>query len=784
LYNQWAEFQAAESAPSGGYMIQRIQLVRNIGQFDSVSSAANLPLARLTIVYAENGRGKTTLAAILRSLAGGDPVPIAERKRLAAAHPPHVVLDCAGGPQAIFQNNAWNRQLDNIAVFDDQFVDENVCSGLAVDPQHRQNLHELILGAQGVALNRTLQACVQRIEQHNTALRNMAAAIPLSERGPYSVDDFCELPAQTDIDTRIQAAEREVQAVGEKEPIRTALPFDEISLPEFNVTAIEALLQRDLTALDSSAADRVQAHLSSLAQGAEAWVAAGMRFVPQGQSGTCPFCAQDLGLSPVINHYRAYFSQAYADLKQAVADTLAEVNRLHGGEAHAAFERAVRVCGDRRQFWSRFCDVAEVALNTLEITRSWRQALDAVTAVLQAKQAAPLERMALSAEVTEKIAVFDRHRQVVAAINQGLQQANDLIRAVKERAAGGDPVALAANVARLKAVKARHESGTAAICQDYLDEKAAKSVTEAQRDQARTLLERYRAGVFPQFETAINEYLRRFNAGFRLDKVAAANTRAGSACNYCIIINDLPVAVDGAIPVAGEPTFRSTLSSGDRNALALAFFFASLDMDQAPDLIGKVVVIDDPISSLDEHRSLTTVQEIRGLAGRVAQVIVLSHNKPFLCRIWEHAPTDIRTALEVARDAVGSTIRAWDVNQDCVTEHDRRHALFCGYLENNTPDNRKVAESIRPHLEAFLRIACPECFPPGKLLGPFHNLCQLRVGTAQQILDAVDLRELHDLNEYAKQFHHDTNPAWQTMAINDTELVGFVQRTLEFARRR
>jgi wobble nucleotide-excising tRNase len=298
------------------------------------------------------------------------------------------------------------------------------------------------------------------------------------------------------------------------------------------------------------------------------------------------------------------------------------------------------------------------------------------------------------------------------------------------------------------------------------------------------LLERYRAGVFPQFETAINEYLRRFNAGFRLDKVAAANTRAGSACNYCIIINDLPVAVDGAIPVAGEPTFRSTLSSGDRNALALAFFFASLDMDQAPDLIGKVVVIDDPISSLDEHRSLTTVQEIRGLAGRVAQVIVLSHNKPFLCRIWEHAPTDIRTALEVARDAVGSTIRAWDVNQDCVTEHDRRHALFCGYLENNTPDNRKVAESIRPHLEAFLRIACPECFPPGKLLGPFHNLCQLRVGTAQQILDAVDLRELHDLNEYAKQFHHDTNPAWQTMAINDTELVGFVQRTLEFARRR
>lgn len=105
-------------------MIDRIGLIRNIGQFDSVSSGANIPLARLTVVYAENGRGKTTLAAVLRSLATGDPVPIAERRRLAAQHPPHVVLDCDGGPPAaMFQNNAWNRTVPNLVVFDDIFVE-------------------------------------------------------------------------------------------------------------------------------------------------------------------------------------------------------------------------------------------------------------------------------------------------------------------------------------------------------------------------------------------------------------------------------------------------------------------------------------------------------------------------------------------------------------------------------------------------------------------------------------------------------------------------------------
>ncbi len=160
-------------------MINRLQLLRNIGQFDSVNAAANIPLARLTLVYSENGRGKTTLAAVLRSLATGDPMPIVERRRLAAQHPPHVVLDCGGGPPAaVFENNAWNRTLTDLVVFDDVFIDENVHSGLAVQAHHRQNLHELILGAQAVALSRQLQELVERIENHNRELRAKGARHP------------------------------------------------------------------------------------------------------------------------------------------------------------------------------------------------------------------------------------------------------------------------------------------------------------------------------------------------------------------------------------------------------------------------------------------------------------------------------------------------------------------------------------------------------------------------------------------------------------------------------
>ena len=650
-------------------MINSIQLLRNIGLFDSVSAAANIPLARLTLVYAENGRGKTTLAAILRSLATGDPIPIAERRRLAAQHPPHVVLDCDGGPPpAMFQNNAWNRTLSNLAVFDDAFVDQNVYSGLAVEAGHRQNLHELILGAQAVALNQQLQQLIRRIEEHNAALRERAAAIPPAERDGLSADDFCALPARREIDTAIEATERNLAAARERDPVRITALFEALSLPAFDIVAIDRILWEDLPSLDAAAAAQVQVHLAGLGPDGETWVSEGMRRVQQPAAGmarvNCPFCAQDLTGSPVINHYRAYFSAAYADLKRRVSDAIAANNRTHGNDLPAAFERSVRVAVERRQFWSRFCDVPEIAIETAAIVRDWRSAREAVSAALAGKQAAPLERMTLAQEARDAVAAYEAHRQEIAELSSALQRANAAIRVTKEQAAAGNPAAIAADLSRLKAVKARHSVTIAALCDNYLEEKAAKTATEQQRDQTRATLDQYRTAVFAGYETAVNLYLQRFNAGFRLDSVTYAQTRGGPACTYNVVINNTAVAV-GATAPPGEPSFRNTLSSGDRNTLALTFFFASLDQD--PSLGNKTVAIDDPISSLDDHRSLTTVQEIRRLAERAGQVVVLSHNRPFLCRIWEGTDHTIRAALQVARDGAGSTMRSWNVDQDCVT---------------------------------------------------------------------------------------------------------------------
>jgi hypothetical protein len=190
-----------------------------------------------------NSRGKTTLAAIFRSFASGDAKLITERRRLSATQTPHVVLN-AGIPY-IFQNGQWSSLYPDLVVFDDAFVAENVCSGVEIGAEHRQNLHELILGAQGVTLNATLQGHVAKIEQHNSALKTKADAIPSTQLGSLTVDAFCALKAKADVAALIQQAERSLAAAGRTPSAYALTPSTHWSaLPNSTVWILNAIFAR------------------------------------------------------------------------------------------------------------------------------------------------------------------------------------------------------------------------------------------------------------------------------------------------------------------------------------------------------------------------------------------------------------------------------------------------------------------------------------------------------------------------------------------------------------
>jgi len=759
-------------------MIEAIQLIRNIGTFDNVSSAQQ-KFEKATVIYAENGRGKTTISNILRSLGNNEPDYIEERKRLGATSTPHVVIQA--GQSYLYQNGSWSTHNPNIVVFDDNFVAENICSGIQLDPRHRQNLHELVIGSQGVSLNRILQGKIAEIEKHNNGIRIISASIKGLIPNGITIDKFIALEEIEDLSVKIAEVEKQIKAVNQNDPIQKTPLFGDISIPEFNIDKIQEILGKGLGNLQSEAIASIQEHLKSLIPNSEKWIDEGVDILNQTDGENCPFCTQPLEGVDLIKSYQLYFSDEYSALKEEIIDLEKKISNENRTEVFTALERDLSGITKRLEFWGNYTDVPDIELGSIELIKAWKPIYEGILNKLRVKAKAPLEIFSLEEELVEGIKDYHKKREELINSVGGTKELNESIKVVKEKAKVGDLSALKNDLSNLLLVKKRYDADAITKCKEYTDAKEAKAKTEKERNEARENLDTYRNTIFPTYETSINSYLQKFNAGFRLQQMTSNNSRTGSSCNYNVLINNVEVSISSQNQ--GEPSFRSTLSAGDRNTLALAFFFSSLDLDQNKQ--NKVVVIDDPMSSLDAHRSLTTIQEIKKLIADVSQAIILSHSKPFLINLWQGLTVANKSALKIGRIADGSDIQDWDVSRDSITEHDKRYELIHNYLANPTGQNeRDVAIALRPTLESYSRVCYPLDFPPGSLLGKFiESKLKPSENTPNQLMPTATRVYLRELLDYANRFHHDTNPTYQTEIINDQELSGFAQGVVDFIRK-
>lgn len=78
-------------------MIQKIEKIKNIGNYEDYVASGDVTLKRMNLIYAENGAGKTTLARILHSMSVNNPVVISQRKRIGAITTPEVCIKDESG---------------------------------------------------------------------------------------------------------------------------------------------------------------------------------------------------------------------------------------------------------------------------------------------------------------------------------------------------------------------------------------------------------------------------------------------------------------------------------------------------------------------------------------------------------------------------------------------------------------------------------------------------------------------------------------------------------------
>lgn len=774
-------------------MLETIKFLGNIGVFESVGSGATVPLGPLTLIYAENGRGKTTLAAVLRSLATGEDTPISERHRLGADKPPKAVIGLQDGAKAVFGEDGWNvDQLGTLRIFDDQFVATNVCSGLEVHSAHRQGLHKLILGEHGFELNRTIQLAARQIDRHHADLGKCADAIrsvlppdiAASLSSPQTVEVFCALPHQDDVEDALEEQRQLLATADGAAEIRRRTALEELALPAFDPEALSQLLQRNLDDLDADAARRTKEHVDRLGRGGEQWLNQGVAYVVADSVPViCPFCGQNLDGSSVFEHYRRYFGDEYRNLRDAVSRYSRELSTEHSNEVQIEFERRVARVTEGTQFWSRFCEVGQVQIDAPTVVAAWSNARDKIVARLDAKAAAPLEALELGEEALDAVARYMSLRRACLATNSIIKEANQEIEAVKEKAEVISRATVQAQIDSLTRTKVRQSATVADACDAYNAESEALTKTRAQQATAKDQLEEYRKAVFTEAQQRLNARLERFGTGFRISNFESRDTRGGPTSTYALEVVGESVPVRSEDTPAGEHSFGNTLSAGDRNSLALAFFLDSVERHEGQsDLI---VVFDDPVSSLDDHRLTRTVETICGLLDEVKQVVVLSHSSRFLGAIWHNVKPVHResaSTIQIAHHGDGSSLRGWNIEDTLREEHDRRHQQFVKFRDSGEGDALEIARDLRDHVERFLRVAFPGEFPPEDQLKDFMGRCTQALKTDSPILLQSRLVELQQIVRYANKFHHDAKGQPRPPEINRTELRGYTKQVLAFAR--
>jgi len=758
-------------------MLEKIVQIKSIGRFRDYAANGDVTFRKLTLVYAENGRGKTTLCAILRSLQSGQPEFIAERKTLGVAGAPfvHIRLNSANYQ---FTNGAWTVTHPDILIFDPVFVNDNVYSGDYVEHEHKKNLYRVIVGTEGVRLAREIEDLDRQIRDANTDLRIKRDALYRHVPTGLTLEAYLQWQPVADIEEQIRRKTEELdarqRAAAKAGEIQAKGLFVKVQLPS-PPSDFSTVLAKQLTDIVADAEAKVRQQIAQHQMGhqGEPWLSQGLGYV---KDDRCPFCGQGVRANDLIAAYRSHFSAAYADLKQEVARLAQRVNKAIGEASLSSVQQAIAGNAALVEFWRQFITVDLPVISFPDIQQKYATLREKCLALAKRKQDSPTGAVTPDAEFTAALEEVDALRTAVATYNAAVDTANARVNEQKAAARSqADITALMNELAQLEARKKRFEPEVAGACQAYQDAAAAKTRLEAAKNTARQQLDQHCQDLLRTYERSINDYLDQFNAGFRITNTRHLYTGGTPSSHYQIEINSTPLDLGDTRTPAGTPCFKTALSSGDRSALALAFFLAVLKQDR--DIGRKIVVFDDPFTSMDCFRRTWTEQSIRRVLQSAQQVIVFSHEAAFLRGIRMGVPDGEVKALQMRPAGQDNTvITEWDMEAATQSAYECHFRTLLVYRDTRNGVPLDVAKAIRPFLEELYRVRFPIIFLPTDSLGDFVVKARQAVSSGTLQLGQSELDELEAINQYARQFQHGQSPT-----ISADELHGWVRRTLKLA---
>ena len=754
-------------------MLERIEEIQGIGLLHDANGKP-FKWQKATVLYADNGRGKSTLATILRSVRAGDPIPIVERKTIDGTLPPKVTMQFGSGRKVTFSANKWSETRPEFLVFDADFVEKNVHSGGVVNTGHRKNLLHFALGEKAVAARLAEEKATADARKAADDVQKVIGQLSGHHEG-MALADFEKLSNLADADKQLEALEKRIVAARSSVLLLKRAVTSPVAIPSLEFAPFFEVLGTTIESVQDDAEATVRTHVATLGKpGAEAWLSQGQVF---DQGEVCPYCAQPTADLDLIKAYKTHFNAAYSDLKAKVSTLDKRISGVTNDSIVTDFAHRVASAASAANVWSDQVSVPEIQFDTDAAHGKLTELRESLLALVSLKQANPTAAIGMGDESERVKGLWGEVAALMNTANKVIGDAKLAVDQFRQKLASEDIQQLSTQQKKLEISKKRHAPTVVTLIADLAAARTASTSAETAKNTARSALDTLMKQTLKDYQKSINDLLAKFGASIQIEAMDT-NFRGGTPrSEYGLALRGKSVPLEG-----GPPSFGTALSEGDKRTLAFAFFVASTLADSK--LQTRIVVVDDPMCSLDLNRKQHTRTVLKEICGKAEQLVVLAHDIYFVRDLRNDlTPKDGSYSVAVLGlhyAAKGYTnFDKLDVDKECQSPYFHHHNILVDYVNNGSGDHRQIAKAIRPLLEGYLHRRFPGLIPTSLMFG--------------QVVDHIDnapagspiahaqclVKELREINTYAGQFHHDTNPGnADTMHITPTELTTFSNRSL------
>ena len=789
-------------------MINKIERLTSIGKFRNYQAAGPVNFNKLTLIYGDNGGGKTTLTSVFRSLTTNKPEIVKSRISTNHTSPQAAQITQTGTPNIFhtFGATGWTAPFADIEIFDIHFVNENIYSGFDFNDEHKKQLHQFVIGAHGVAIQNQIEqnkAAKVTSKQNLTNIEQQLFQQVGNNLTADLITSFLAIPVThaTGVDQQILTAEAALASANANSIIQTLHNLSPLTRINSRIDFTSLIMDLQTTSqaiqnttLESLFSSHCQDLASNTLDGPENWLQRGFAYIESKQATneptiSCPFCKQTIdGNVEILNAYISKFNADFNALVLRLQSHLLSFQSFNLEAALQAINNINQTNTGRIISWATHLPnaVQLPIFNIIADEAVLRTEFQSLIFALQQKIQNPTLAVA-----TSTATVFQSSEETINTnidtYNQSVSTYNTAIATF--RAGILTAVNAQFEVDKLKRIKKRFEDPIVALCTQFTAEKQVLRGLETAYTQLSQQQQTAASTFFSSYQTRINHYLGNvFKTPFRINDVVhvAPQGRAiQSKIAYKLTIDDKDISF-----LPNQPfNAKECLSEGDKSTIALAFFLSKLDID--PNRENKILIFDDPLSSLDTNRRTYTIGIIRNLLQQLKQVVVLSHNEYFLHEIGKDIGVANKCSLRIKEDFAlkASKLEVCDLEELVKIDYFKHIEALEAFRSN--PDHSlkdSVLGWLRNVLEAHLRF---------KFYKEIRSLTgQQTYGRLILFLDtfpvifrdnadrASIISKLHLINGVSWKPHHgDPTPNYTSLGMNPNsitapELDNLIQDTL------